>query len=99
MYVYNPHGDRGSANRPPHHRGGQQRQEAPEMEEDELGTQRALGHAEYVACARCGRMTPKQSAAIVPGDALEDQSEFQYLCQECQAALAAGEQDLPTTLV
>jgi hypothetical protein len=69
------------------------------MEEDELGTQRALGHAEYVACARCGRMTPKQSAAIVPGDALEDQSEFQYLCQECQAALASGEKDLPTTLV
>ena len=69
------------------------------MEEDELGTQRALGHAEYVACARCGRMIPKQTAAIVPGDALEDQSEFQYLCQECQAALASGEKDLPTTLV
>ena len=69
------------------------------MEEDELGTQRAVGHRTYVPCSRCGTMTPLQTAAIVPGDALEDHSDYTYLCSDCQRALAAGEQDLPTTLV
>ena len=68
------------------------------MEEDELGTQRVISHAQYVTCARCGAFAARQSAALVPGDALEDSSEFQYLCSNCQQALADGEQDLPTAL-
>jgi hypothetical protein len=73
------------------------------VEEDEMGLQRAIGHAEIgraelVSCSRCGRQTPEQSAAIVPGDALADSSEYSYLCADCQLALADGEQDLPTTL-
>jgi hypothetical protein len=68
------------------------------VEEDEIGTYRSLGHAEYVACARCGRSTRKEDAALVEGDALEDRSAYQYLCAACQQALADGEVDLPTTL-
>ena len=68
------------------------------MEEDEVGTNRSLGHDEYVACARCGRSTRQQDAALVQGDALEDRSEYQYLCAACLQALADGEVDLPTTL-
>lgn len=67
------------------------------MEEDELGTLRAMRHREYVTCSRCGQMFPKDAVAIVPGDALEDHSEYTYLCQDCQQALADGETDLPTT--
>lgn len=65
------------------------------MEEDELGTQRAIRHRTYVACSRCEQMIPIEAAAIVPGDALEDHSEYTYLCQNCQQALADGEKDLP----
>jgi DNA-directed RNA polymerase subunit RPC12/RpoP len=64
------------------------------MEEDIVGTQRALSHTQYVTCARCGTVVARYSAALVPGDALEDESEFQYLCAECQKTLAEGEQDL-----
>jgi DNA-directed RNA polymerase subunit RPC12/RpoP len=64
------------------------------VEEDEVGTQRALGHSDYVACSRCGRMTLAQTAEVVPGDAFEDRSEYQYLCSNCRKDLAAGEQDL-----
>ena len=68
------------------------------MEEDELGLQRAIGHTPLVICARCGRSMPIQSATVVPGSALEDSSEYQYLCQECEQALEQGEQEAPTTL-
>jgi hypothetical protein len=68
------------------------------VEEDELGLQRAIGHATLVTCASCGRPTPIQSASVVPGSALEDGAEFQYLCQECQQALEQGEEEMPTTL-
>lgn len=67
------------------------------MEEDELGMQRVLPHRHYVACSRCGAMIPESEAKIVPGDAMEDHSEYTYLCSSCQQALADGEQDLPTT--
>ena len=66
------------------------------MEEDELGALRAIGHREYVTCSRCGAPVSKESAAILPGDALEDHSEYAYLCSSCQKALADGEVDLPT---
>ena len=65
------------------------------MEEDEIGTARVLGHADYVVCVRCGRSTPRYEAALVQGDALEDSSEYEYLCAACQQALADGEADLP----
>jgi hypothetical protein len=69
------------------------------VEEDELGTQRVLSHTLYVTCARCSAAIPQHIATLVPGDALEEGSEFQYLCPDCQTALADGEQDSPTTLV
>lgn len=69
------------------------------MQEDELGLQRAIGRETFVTCVRCGRPTPIQSATVVPGSALEDSSEYQYLCQECEQALEQGEQEAPTTLV
>ncbi len=65
------------------------------MDEDELGIQRELGFADDVECARCGRMGPPSQMALVPSDALEAGSEYEYLCADCQAALADGEQDLP----
>jgi hypothetical protein len=67
------------------------------VEEDELGTRRVLSHVQYVTCVRCGAVVARHSAVVVPGDALEEDSEFQYLCADCQKALAGGEQDLPTT--
>lgn len=69
------------------------------MEEDVLGTQRVLSHTPYVTCSRCGKVVPKSTASIVEGDALEEGSEFSYLCADCQRALADGEKDLPTTLI
>jgi len=68
------------------------------MEEDEIGVQRVIGHKEYVVCSRCGQPTEARGAAVVPGDAFESQSEFEYLCPSCRRALADGEQDLPLTL-
>jgi len=67
------------------------------VEEDELGTQRELRRQSYVTCARCGQPVALESATIVPGDALTDQSEYQYLCPSCQEQLARGEQDLPVS--
>ncbi len=67
------------------------------MQEDILGTQRAVFPADYVQCARCGRLTLRQQALLVPSDALSDErSAYEYLCQDCQAELASGEKDLPT---
>ena len=65
------------------------------MEEDELGELRAIGHRNYVTCSRCGSFVDRRTAAIVPGDALEENSEYSYICDACQRALADGEQDLP----
>ena len=67
------------------------------MEEDELGVLREIGHREYVTCSRCGMPVARSSAAMLPGDALEDHSEYRYLCADCQKALADGEVDLPAT--
>lgn len=65
------------------------------MEEDELGVLREIGHRDYVTCSRCGAPIARASAVILPGDALEDHSEYRYLCPDCQNALAEGEVDLP----
>ncbi len=49
------------------------------------------------ASRRSQRRTPVQSSAqIIQSDVLsESHSEFEYLCPECQQALAEGEKDLP----
>jgi len=66
------------------------------MQEDILGTRRAVFPANYVQCARCGKLTLRQHVQLVPSDALADErSEYEYLCQDCQADLADGEKDLP----
>lgn len=68
------------------------------MEEDVLGPQQDVSVEEYVVCSRCDASIPRSSAAVVPADALEDRSEYGYLCRDCELALADGEKDLPTTL-
>jgi DNA-directed RNA polymerase subunit RPC12/RpoP len=65
------------------------------VEEDELGLQHVIRHTEYVTCSRCGAVVPRSNVATVPGDALAGTSEYEYLCDNCWAALADGEQDLP----
>lgn len=67
------------------------------MQEDILGTRRTAFPVNYVQCARCGKPVPRQQAALVPSAALSDErSEYEYLCQTCQAELASGEKDYPT---
>ena len=65
------------------------------MEEDEIGLRKALGHAQYVQCSRCGTSIPEREASAAPADALEDGAEYRLLCPRCRDELAAGEQDLP----
>ncbi|HET8843831.1 MAG TPA: hypothetical protein VFN35_20375 [Ktedonobacteraceae bacterium] len=68
------------------------------MQEDVLGTRRTAVTETYVNCARCGKATRLRHARIIQSDALsESLSEFEYLCPECQKALADGEKDLPIT--
>jgi hypothetical protein len=67
------------------------------VEEDVLGTMRTINTPTYVECSRCGKPTPRQSAHVIPSDALDSTSEYEQLCSECYAALADGEQELPTT--
>ena len=68
------------------------------MQEDVLGTRRTAIPETYVNCARCGKATRLQYARIIQSDVLsESNSEFEYICPECQKALAAGEKDLPIT--
>lgn len=67
------------------------------MEEDDAGIHQEIGLGEYAACSRCGRMAPVSTMAVVPADALEGTSEYEYLCAACQRALADGEIDLPLT--
>jgi hypothetical protein len=67
------------------------------MDEDEIGIRRELGLGEYVPCARCGKMGPSDEMTLVPSDALIEGSDYEYLCADCQSALADGEQDLPLT--
>lgn len=67
------------------------------MQEDILGTRRTvITEKSYVNCGRCGKVTQSRYAHVVPGDVLSDSlSDFEYLCPECQKALAEGEKDLP----
>lgn len=71
--------------------------ETSAMQEDILGTQRTVLPIQYVQCARCGKPVPGQQAQLVPSNALSDErSEYEYLCQNCQAELASGEKDFST---
>jgi hypothetical protein len=65
------------------------------VEEEELASRRVVGHQEYATCARCERPIVLDEATIVRGDALESQSDYEYLCPQCVTALEDGEQDLP----
>ena len=65
------------------------------MQEDVLGTRRTAVTETYVTCARCSKATRLRYARVIQSDVLSDSnSEYEYLCPECQAALAAGEKDL-----
>ena len=67
-----------------------------DMQEDVLGTRRAAITETYVNCVRCNKTTSLRDARIIQSDVLSDSnSEFEYLCPECQKALADGEKDLP----
>ncbi len=66
------------------------------MQEDVLGTRRTAISQRYVNCARCGKATRLRYARIIQTNVLSDSnSEYEYICPECQQALAAGEKDLP----
>ena len=66
------------------------------MQEDVLGTRRTAVSETYVTCVRCNKATRLHHARIIQSDVLSDShSEFEYLCPECQQALADGEKDLP----
>ena len=65
------------------------------MQEDVLGTRLTAISETYVNCARCNKTTPIRDARVIQSDVLSDtNSEFEYLCPECQKALANGEKDL-----
>jgi endogenous inhibitor of DNA gyrase (YacG/DUF329 family) len=65
------------------------------MQEDVLGTRLTAVSETYVTCARCNKATRVRYARIIQSDVLSDtKSEFEYLCPECQKALANGEKDL-----
>jgi endogenous inhibitor of DNA gyrase (YacG/DUF329 family) len=66
------------------------------MQEDVLGTRRTAISQRYVNCARCGKTTRQRDARVIQSNVLSDSnSEYEYLCPECQQALANGEKDLP----
>lgn len=66
------------------------------MQEDVLGTRRTAVTDAYVTCARCGKATRLRYARVIQNDVFSDsKSEYEYLCPECQQALADGEKDLP----
>jgi len=66
------------------------------MQEDVMGTRRTIMPSMiFVVCVRCGKETPRNQAKIVPASTLTDaNSEFEYICLECQQDLADGETEL-----
>jgi hypothetical protein len=67
------------------------------MQEDILGTRRTAVSETYVSCARCEKPTRLRDARIIESDPLSTGSisEYEYICPDCQKALADGEKDLP----
>ncbi|HVB20821.1 MAG TPA: hypothetical protein VNG51_02625 [Ktedonobacteraceae bacterium] len=67
------------------------------MQEDVLGTRRTAISETYVICASCNKATKLRYARVIQSDVLSDSnSEYEYLCSECQKALADGEKDFPS---
>ena len=65
------------------------------MQEDVLGTRRTAISDPLVICSRCNKVTRLRFARLIQSDTLSDShSEYEYLCPECQKALAEGEKDL-----
>lgn len=65
------------------------------MQEDVIGTRRTAISDPFVTCARCNKVTRLRYARIIQSDVLSDSnSEYEYLCPECQKALANGEKDI-----
>ena len=65
------------------------------MQEDVLGTRRTAISDPFVTCARCNKATRLRYARIVQSDVLSESNyEYEYLCPECQKALANGEKDM-----
>jgi len=65
------------------------------MQEDVLGTRRTAISDPFVTCGRCNKVTRLRYARIIQSDVLSDSnSEYEYLCPECQKALANGEKDI-----
>jgi hypothetical protein len=66
------------------------------MQEDVLGTRRTAISETYVNCVRCGKAMRLRYARVINSDVLSDSnSEFEYICPDCQNALNAGEKDIP----
>jgi DNA-directed RNA polymerase subunit RPC12/RpoP len=67
------------------------------MQEDFLGTRRAvISSTLIVQCARCGKPTPRNQAKIIQSSIMSDSnSEFEYICYECQKRQAKDADDLP----
>lgn len=55
------------------------------MQEDVLGTRRTAVSQQYVNCARYGKATRLRNARVIQSDVLSDSnSEYEYICLECQ---------------
>ena len=66
------------------------------MQEDVLGTRRTAISETYVNCVRCGKAMLLRYAHVINSDVLSDSnSEFEYICSDCQKSLNAGEKDIP----
>jgi DNA-directed RNA polymerase subunit RPC12/RpoP len=66
------------------------------MQEDVLGPRQTIVSETYVSCVRCGKATRLRDARIIESEAFSDSlSEYEYMCPDCQKALAEGEKDLP----
>lgn len=66
------------------------------MQEDILGTRRTAVSETYVNCVRCSKAIRLRYARIINSDVLSDSnSEFEYICPECQQSLHTGEKDIP----
>jgi hypothetical protein len=71
------------------------------MQEDVIGTQRSvLPTMMLVQCVRCGKSVPRNEAKIVDANVFsESQSDFDYICRDCQTELSAGEGDIPDDML
>jgi hypothetical protein len=65
------------------------------MQEDVLGTRRTAIPEKLVTCSRCNKVVRLRDARLVQSDVLSGTiSEYEYICRECDKALAEGEKDI-----